>query len=96
MSLPLGVSFGIKKGDFLFSTGGEPKAERSLDKFSLPLYRRRNDHDFFFLGDDDELVTGAVTGARVYQVLDRVYSLVLGMCGRSDGRSESWRALPPQ
>jgi hypothetical protein len=44
----------------------------------LPLYRRRDDLDFFFLGDDDELVTGAVTGASVREckVFDRAYMLV--------------------
>ena len=91
VSLPLGLSFGIKKGDFLFSTGGEPKAETSLDEFSMP-YRRRDDRNFFFLGNDDELVTGAVTGARACEVFDRAYLLVLGMHGRLGRRLESWRA----
>jgi hypothetical protein len=44
----------------------------------LPLYRRRDERDFFFLGDDDELVTGAETGvnARECKVLDRMFSRV--------------------
>jgi len=80
VSLPLGVSF-VQKGDFLFSTGGESNAETSLDKFlldefSLPLYRRRDDHDFFFLGDDDKLVTGAVTGASEHEMFDSAFSRV--------------------
>ena len=85
----LGVGFGSKKrgaflfsstgginGDFLFSTGGESMAETSLVEFSLPLYRRR-ERDFFFLGDDDELVTGAAeTGAsaRERKVFVRAFS----------------------
>jgi hypothetical protein len=36
-----GVRF--SQGDFLFSTGVELKEETSLDEFTLPLYRRRND-----------------------------------------------------
>ncbi len=76
VSLPLGVSFGSKKGDFLFSTGGEPKAETSLENFSLPLYRRRDDRNFFLRGDDDELVTGAVTDASACEVFDRANTLV--------------------
>ena len=90
VSLPLGVGFGTKKrgaflfstwgqkGDFLFSTPGESKAETSLVEFSLPLYRRRDERDFFFLGDDDELVTGAETGANAHEcgVLDRAFSRV--------------------
>jgi hypothetical protein len=88
VSLLLGVSLvqkgvflfsstGGKKGDFLFSTGGESKAETLLFEFSLPLYRRRK-RDFFFLGDDDELVTGAETGAnaRECKVFDRAFSRV--------------------
>jgi hypothetical protein len=47
-----------------------------VDEFSLPLYRRRDDRNFFFCGDDDELVTGAVTGASVREVFDRVFSRV--------------------
>jgi hypothetical protein len=44
----------------------------------LPLYRRRDERDFFFLGDDDELVTGAETGANAHEcrVLDRAFSRV--------------------
>ena len=91
ISLPLGVSFGTKKrgaflfsgtggkkGDFLFSTRGESKAETSLVEFFLPLYRGRDERDFLFLGDDDELVTGTETGAnaRECRVLDRVFSRV--------------------
>ncbi len=72
VSLPLGVSFGSKKEDFLFSTGGEPKAETS----SLPLYRRCDDRNFFLRGDEDELVTGVVTDASACEVFDRVYTLV--------------------
>ena len=73
VSLPPGVSFGTKNGDFLFST---PKAETSLDEFSLPLYPHRNDRDFFLCGEDDELVTGAVTDASACEVFDRAYMLV--------------------
>ena len=70
VSLPLRVSF-VQKGDFLFSTGGESKDKTSLlDKFSLPLYRRRDDRNFIFLGDNGELVTGAVTGASACEVLN--------------------------
>jgi len=74
VSLPLGVSF-VQKGDFLFSTGGESKAETLvdeflLDEFSFPLYRHRDDRDFFFLGDNDELVTGAVTGESARKVFN--------------------------
>jgi len=47
-----------------------------LDEFSLPLYRRRDDHDFFFLGDDDKLVTGAVTGASEHEMFDSAFSRV--------------------
>ena len=87
----LGVGFGSKKrgaflfsstgginGDFLFSTGGESKAETSLVEFSLPLYRHRDERDFFFFGDDDELVTGAESGANAREcgVLDRAFSRV--------------------
>ena len=74
VSLPLGVSF-VQKGDFLFSTGGESKGKASLlDEFSLPLYRRR-ERDFFFLGDDDELVTGvAETGASARERDVRAFS----------------------
>jgi hypothetical protein len=86
----LGISFGSKKGafllstwgqkgDFLFSTPGESKAETSLEEFSLPLlYRRRDERNFFFLGDNDELVTGAKSGpnARECGVLDRAFSRV--------------------
>jgi hypothetical protein len=53
-------------------------AETSLVEFSLPLYRHR-ERDFFFLGDDDELVTGAAeTGANAREcgVLDRAVSRV--------------------
>jgi hypothetical protein len=44
----------------------------------LPLYRRRDERNFFFLGDDDELVTGAETGANAREcgVLDRAFSRV--------------------
>ena len=87
----LGVGFGSKKrgaflfsstgginGDFLFSTGGESQAETSLVEFSLPLYRRWDERDFFFLGDDDELVTGAMSGANAREcgLLDRAFSRV--------------------
>ncbi len=85
----LGISFGSKKGafllstwgqkgDFLFSTPGESKAETSLKEFSLPLYRRRDERNFFFLGDNDELVTGAKSGANTREcgVLDRAVSRV--------------------
>jgi hypothetical protein len=87
----MGVGFGSKKGgaflfsstggingDFLFSTGGESMAEISLVEFSLPLYRRRDERDFFFFGDDDELVTGAESGANAREcgVLDRAFSRV--------------------
>jgi len=76
VSLPLGVSF-VQKGDFLFSTGGESKGKTSLlDEFSLPLYRRRDDCDFFFLCDEDELSTGAVTGASAREVFDSAFSRV--------------------
>ena len=78
VSPPLGVrvSF-VQKGEFLLSTGGVSKEKTSLvDEFSLPLYRRRDDRNFFFCGDDDELVTGAVTGASVREVFDRVFSRV--------------------
>jgi len=71
-------SFWGQKGDFLFSTGGESKAETSLVEFSLPLYRRRK-RDFFFLGNDDELVTGAAeTGASACEreVFNRTFSRV--------------------
>ena len=47
-----------------------------LDKFSLPLYRRRDDHNFFFFGDDDELVTGAVTGASAHEVFNHAFSRI--------------------
>jgi hypothetical protein len=49
-----------------------------LYEFSLPLYRRGDDRDFFFLGDNDELVTGAVTGAsaRKRKEFDRAFSRV--------------------
>ena len=70
----MGVRF--SQGDFLFSTGVELKKETSLDKFSLPLYRRSNDRDFFLHGDEDELVTGAVTGSSTCEVFDRAYLLV--------------------
>jgi hypothetical protein len=96
VSLPLGVSFGIKKGDFLFSTGVEPKTETSPAKFSLPLFRRREDRDFFFLGDDDKLVTGAVTGVSALEVFDCTYLLVAGRRERSGGRSATWSASPPR
>ena len=76
VSLPLGVSF-VQKRDFLISTGGESKAETSLDEFSLPLYRRRNDRDFLFLSDDDELVTAAVIGASAREVFNRAFSRIL-------------------
>jgi hypothetical protein len=85
----LGINFGSKKGafllstwgqkgDFLFSTPGESNAETTLEEFSLPLYRRRDERDFFFLGDDDKLVTGAETGANAREcgVLDRAFSRV--------------------
>ena len=86
----LGVGFGSKKGGaflfsstgaikgvFLFSTGGESKAETLLDEFSLPLYRRHDERDFFFLGDNDELVTGAIgASARESEVFDRAFSHV--------------------
>jgi hypothetical protein len=85
----LGISFGSKKGafllstwgqkgDFLFSTPGESKAETSLEEFSLPLYRCRDERNFFFLGNDDELVTGTKSGAngRECGVLDRAFSHV--------------------
>ena len=76
VSLPLGVSF-VQKGNFLFSTGGESKGKTSLlDEFSLPLYRRRDDCDFFFLCDEDELSTGAVTGASAREVFDSAFSRV--------------------
>jgi hypothetical protein len=53
-------------------------AETSLVEFSLPLYRRSDERDFFFLGDDDELVTGAKSGANAREcgVLDRAFSRV--------------------
>jgi hypothetical protein len=60
----------------------------------LPLYRHSNDRDFFFCGDDDELVTGAVTGASALEVFDSVFSRVSRRRGMSGGRSESWRASP--
>jgi hypothetical protein len=85
----MGVGFGSKKGafllstwgqkgDFLFSTPGESKAETTLEEFSLPMYRRRDERDFFFLGDDDKLVTGAKSGANTREcgVLDRAVSRV--------------------
>ena len=87
----LGVGFGSKKrgaflfsstgginGDFLFSTGGESMAETSLVEFSLPLYRHRDERNFFFLGDDDELVTSTESGANAREcgVLDRVFLCV--------------------
>ena len=77
VSLPLGVSF-VQKGDFLFSTGGESKAETSLDEFlldefSFSLYRCRDDRDFFFLGNDNELVTGKVTGESARKVFDCLF-----------------------
>ena len=59
--LPLGATFGSKKGTFLLSSGGQKGdflSETPLVEFSLPLYWR-HERDFFFLGDDDELVTGA-------------------------------------
>ena len=96
VSLPLGVSFGIKKGDFLFSAGVEPTTETSPAEFSLLLHRRREDRDFFFLGNDDELVTGAVTGASALEVFDRAYLLVAGNHGRPGGRSATWSASPPR
>ena len=37
------------------------------------LYRRSNDRDFFFCGDDDELVTGTVTGESALEVFDSVF-----------------------
>jgi hypothetical protein len=62
----LGATFGSKKGTFLLSSRGQKGdflPATSLVEFSLPLYRRC-ERDFFFLGDDDELVTGAAeTGA---------------------------------
>ena len=58
------------------------------------LYRRSNDRDFFFCGDVDELVTGAVTGASALEVFDSVFSRVSRRRGMSGGRSESWRASP--
>jgi hypothetical protein len=78
----LGISFGSKKGaflfstwgqkgDFLFSTPGEKNADTSLVEFSLPLYWRADERDFFFLGDDDELVTGADFGANARESPDR-------------------------
>ena len=75
--LPLGVTFGSEKGTFLSSSRGQKGdflSETSLVEFSLPLYRRC-ERDFFFLGDDDELVTGAVTGAsaREREVFDRAF-----------------------
>jgi hypothetical protein len=89
VSLPLGEGFGSKKrgaylfstwgkkGVFLFSTGGESKAETSLEEFSLPLYRRRDERDFFLLGDDDELVTGATgASARERDEFDHAFSHV--------------------
>jgi hypothetical protein len=42
----------------------------------LPLYRCCDDRNFFFLGDNDELVTGAVTGASAREVFDRAFSRV--------------------
>jgi hypothetical protein len=53
-------------------------AETSLVEFSLPLYRRCDERDFFFLGDDDELVTGAEIGANAREcgVFDRAFSRV--------------------
>ena len=53
-------------------------AETSPDKFSLPLYLCCDDRYFFFLGDDDELVTGAKSGANAREcgVLDRAFSRV--------------------
>jgi hypothetical protein len=40
----------------------------------LPLYRH-DERDFFFLGDDDELVTGADSGANAREcgLLDRAF-----------------------
>jgi hypothetical protein len=89
VSLPLGEGFGSKKrgaflfstwgqkGDFLFSTPGDSKAETLLVEFSLPLYRH-DERDFFFLGNDDELVTGADSGANAREcgVLNRAFSRV--------------------
>jgi hypothetical protein len=53
-------------------------AETSLVEFFLPLYRRRDERNFFFLGDDDELVTSTESGANAREcgVLDRVFSCV--------------------
>ncbi len=60
------------------STAGERFSLPPLVEFSLPLYQRSNDRDFFFLGDDDELVTGAETSAsaREREVFDRAFSRV--------------------
>ena len=73
-------------------------AETSPDEFSLPLYLCCDDRYFFFLGDDDKLVTGAVTGAsaREREVFDRAFSRVSRRSGKSGGRSESWCASPPR
>jgi len=66
-----------KKETFYFLPGENQRKKTSLlDEFSLPLYRRRDDHDFFFLGDDDELVTGAVAGVSAREVFNRVFSRI--------------------
>jgi len=73
----LGVLFGTKKGTFLTSSRGQKGdflSETSLVEFSLPLYRRCG-RDFFFLGDDDELVTDAAeTGASARERDVRTFS----------------------
>ena len=75
--LPLGVTFGSKKGTFLSSSRGQKGdflSETSLVEFSLPLNRHR-ERDFFFLGDDDELKTGAAeTGASARERDVRAFS----------------------
>ena len=72
VSLPPGVSFGSKKGVFLFSNS----KEMSFDEFTLPLYRHGNDRDFFLCGEDDQLVTGAETDASACEVFERTFTLV--------------------
>jgi len=70
----LGATFGSKKGTFLLSSGGDFLSATSLDEFSLPLYRRC-ERDFFFLGDNDGMVTDAAeTGASARERDVRAFS----------------------
>ncbi len=65
-----------------------------VSQFSLPLDRGSNGSCFFFRGYE------WVTGAIAHDMFDRAYSLVLGRCGMSGGRSEhdptSKCASPPR